>query len=240
MLITFSGLDGAGKSTLIAWLRAALEAKGHSVAVLHMNDDVGVYACVRAIRDRLLRLLGRSAPPPRPTPPATPASRTGALRFRHAWRRVRNALVWSPTLRCCIYPIDLLMFALYRLHLEKVRNRVLLMDRYFYDTLVDLSQDGPRSVHRLLQVLTPTPDVPVLLHVPPQRAFERKGEYSLDYLQRRWIAYQSIFGRVPTCVALRNADAELAQARLWRVVTAHARQAVPAPARLGRAGGQEP
>lgn len=239
MLITFSGLDGAGKSTLIAWLRAALEAKGHSIAVLHMNDDVGVYACVRAIRDQVLRLLGRSAPPPRSTAHATPASRTGARRFRYEWRRVRDALVWSPTLRSCIYAIDLLIFALYRLYLEKVRNRVLLMDRYFYDTLVDLSKNGPRAVHRLLQGLTPAPDVPVLLHVLPERAFERKSEYSLDYLRRRWIAYQSIFSRVPACVALRNADAELAQATLLRVVTAHAKQAVPAPARLGGAGGQE-
>ena len=139
-----------------------------------------------------------------------------------------------------MYPIDLLIFALYRLHLEKVRNRVLLMDRYFYDTLVDLSSDGPRAVHRLLQVVTPTPDVPVLLYVTPERAFERKGEFSLDYLQRRWIAYQSVFSRVPACVALRNANLELAQATLWQVVAAHARQSVPAAARLGRAGGQEP
>ncbi len=31
MLITFSGLDGAGKSTLIAWLRTELERLDHPV-----------------------------------------------------------------------------------------------------------------------------------------------------------------------------------------------------------------
>ena len=240
MLITFSGLDGAGKSTLIAWLRAALEAKGHSVAVLHMNDDVGVYAYVRAVRDRLLRFLGRPAPPPHATPPdSPPGPRAGARRFRHALRRIRNALVWSPTVRWCVYPVDLLIFAVYRLYLEKLTHRVLLMDRYFYDTLVDLSKDGPRPRNRLLEVLTPAPDVPVLLDVPPVRAFERKREYPLDYLERRWIAYQSVFSRVPACVRLRNAEAQLAQARLWRVVTGHAGQAVPAPAPLDRAGEQQ-
>ena len=104
MLITFSGLDGAGKSTLIAWLRKALEERGHSVLVLHLNDDVGVYAYVRAARNWLLRLLGRPAPLPRP------AARDTA----RGTRKIRNALVWNATLRCCIYPIDLLVFALQR------------------------------------------------------------------------------------------------------------------------------
>lgn len=239
MLITFSGLDGAGKSTMIAWLRAALEAQGHAVAVLHMHDDVGVYAYVRTIRDRLLRRRGRLAPSSPRTPRDTPARSTRALRFRHALRSLRNALVWSPTVRSCIYAVDLLIFAVYRLYFEKLRNRVLLMDRYFYDTLVDLSKHGPRPLHRLLEALTPAPDVPVLLHVPPERAFERKREYSLEYLERRWVAYQSVFSRVPQCVALRNGEAQLAQARLWQVVTAHTGRTLPTRARLERTGGQE-
>src|SRR5436190_2065273 len=41
MLITFSGLDGAGKSSLIAWLKDELERRGRAVTVLHMNRDVG-------------------------------------------------------------------------------------------------------------------------------------------------------------------------------------------------------
>ena len=205
MLITFSGLDGAGKSTLIGWLQAALQKQGRAVAVLHMHDDVGVYAYLRAARDWTRRLLGR---PPRR------GGDGGA-------RSVRNALVWSATLRCVVYPIDLLIFALYRFYVEKITHRVLLMDRYFYDTLVDLSKNGSGAVHRLLQLLTPTPDVPVFLDVPPEHAFARKGEYSLPYLERRWIAYQSVFSGVPERVVVRNANAWLAQARLWRAVTQH-------------------
>ncbi len=220
MLITFSGVDGAGKSTLIAWLRTTLEGQGHSVAVLHMNDDIGVYAYVRRLRDRLLRLLGRTVPPPHPTPPDSPSvPQAGAPRLRRALRRIRYALVWSRTVRRCVYPIDLLIFALHRLYLEKLRKRVLVMDRYFYDTLVDLSNDGPRSGNRLLEMLTPTPHVPVLLDVPPERAFGRKGEYSVDYLERRWTAYQAVFGRVAGCVRLPNTEPQEARATLWQVVT---------------------
>ena len=53
MLITLSGLDGAGKSTLIASLRTALEERQRPVAVLHLDDEVGVYAYARMVRDRL-------------------------------------------------------------------------------------------------------------------------------------------------------------------------------------------
>ena len=212
MLITLSGLDGAGKSTLIEWLRSALQEHGYGVAVLHMNDDVGVYAYVRRGRDRLLRLLGRTVP--RRSAARPPGARGGAL------RRVRNAVVWGHALRRCIYPIDLLIVALRRLYLERLTKRVLVMDRYFYDTLVDLSNGGPRRGNRLLEMLTPTPDVPVLLDVPPERAFGRKGEYSVDYLERRWTAYQAVFGRVAGCVRLPDTEPQTARASLWQVVTA--------------------
>ncbi len=225
MLITFSGLDGAGKSTLIEWLRASLQREGHTVAVLHMNDDVGVYAYARAARNWLLRLLGREVPqlPPGADPldPARPANRT---RLRRVIRRVRYALLWSETVRRCIYPIDLLIFTLYRIAFEKLTKRVFIMDRYFYDTLVDLSESGPSLWNRWLAWLTPTPDVPVLLDVPPERAFGRKGEYSVDYLRRRWTAYKTVLGWVPSSVTLANVELARAQAALWRVVVARMRR----------------
>src|SRR3989440_5359196 len=60
MLITFSGLDGAGKSTLVRWLQQTLERQNRRVGVFHMNDHVGVYAYLRRLRDR----LGGAPPPP--------------------------------------------------------------------------------------------------------------------------------------------------------------------------------
>src|SRR5439155_12687515 len=231
MLITVSGLDGAGKSTLIAWLRATLEEQGHSVAVLHMNDAIGVYAYVRRLRNRLLRPLGRAVAPPHPTPLHSPSvPQPGAPRLRRVWRRVRYALVWSRTVRRCVYPIDLLIFALHRLYLEKLTKRVLVMDRYFYDTLVDLSHGGPRHGNRLLEMLTPTPDLPGLLNVPPERAFGRKGEYSVDYLARRWTAYQAVFDRVAGCGRLPATEPEAERASLWEVVTIRQPLGLPATA----------
>lgn len=219
MLITFSGLDGAGKSTLIASLRAALEGEGCRVAVLHMYDDVGVYGYARRARNALLHLLGRRVPRPHPGR-HDPAASSGSGRHVSLLRRIRTAVIWSGTLRACVYPIDLLIFALYRVYFETLTKRVLVLDRYFYDTLVDLSRTVPDGGLRLLARLTPTPDLPVLLDVPPEQAAARKGEYTLDYLQRRWGAYRRVVRWVPTCVSLPNTELQRTRAALWRVVTA--------------------
>jgi thymidylate kinase len=223
MLITFSGLDGAGKSTLIEWLRTRLEAQGHRVAVFHMNDHVGLYAYLRAVRDR--------AVPDRVAPPAAMGLRA---RVKPVLRRVRNAVVWNKPLRRWIYLLDLGAFFCYRLILEQARDRVLIMDRYFYDTLVDVSDGRHWFWVRLLERLTPTPTVPVFLDIGPEESFRRKGEYSVEYLRRRYQAYQQVFEWVPSVVHVVNDDFDVSRAALWRGIA----QRVPfcSPA----AGGLEP
>lgn len=213
MLITFSGLDGAGKSTLIEWLRRALEAENHRVAVFHMNDHVGVYAYLRLVRNTLRRLAGRGARPESvPRPPAD------ALRTAPLISRLRYALVWNKTLRCWIYPFDLLVFLAYRLYLEKARKQILIMDRYFYDTLVDVSDGSSWGLVRLLERLTPTPHVPIYLDITPEESFARKGEYSVEYLRRRWTAYRTVFPWVESGVTLANRDIDESKVKLREIV----------------------
>lgn len=204
MLITLSGLDGAGKSTITRWLKTTLEARRRPAVVLHMHDDVGVYAVCRSLRDRLLGAR-------RPRNDGPPAAGLG---------RARYALLWNKTLRQLIYPLDLVVFLGYRFYVERVRRRVLIMDRYFYDTLVDVWSGRRSAWFRLLTRLTPTPDVAVLLNVPPERAFDRKGERSLAYLQERWQAYRIVFPTHGASLIVSNHDLSAAQAAIERAVTA--------------------
>lgn len=173
MLITFSGLDGAGKSTLIARLRTALEAQGRRVRVLTMYDHVGLYAWIRLVRDRL-------SPPEAANPRMRPYTST-----------LRSARV-----KRVVYGFDLVAFLVYRLWIEGLRREVLILDRYFYDSLADVA-DGERwmYIHRFLQ-LTPTPSVPILVDTPAEESYKRKGEYSVEHLLRRRDLYQEIFRRV--------------------------------------------
>lgn len=214
MLITFSGLDGAGKSTLIEWLRTSLEEQRRPVAVFHMNEHLGLYAYLRVIRDLVL------GPQPQVIPGKAsvesldqPRSRT-----RRALRRVRNAVVWNKPLRRWVYLLDLFVFLCYRAVVEKARGRVLIMDRYFYDTLVDVSDGRGWFWVRLLERITPTPTVPVFLDIGPEESYNRKGEYSVEYLRRRYLAYKKVFEWVPSATQLVNNDFDATRAALWRTI----------------------
>jgi hypothetical protein len=211
VLITFSGLDGAGKSTLINWLKGSLEEQSHRVAVLHMNDHIGLYAYVRFFRDRLFGSREEREPPPRGAPGGNSKPPEGA---RARYWRIRDAIVWSKLLRRLIYPLDLVVFQFYRLYQERYRGRILIMDRYFYDTLVDVWDARFRFWIRTLERITPEPDVPVFLELQPEVAHARKAEHSVDWLRNRSKAYGIVRPWVRASVAIPNADLDTAKLAL--------------------------
>lgn len=219
MLITLSGLDGAGKSTLAEALRASLDADGHPAVVFHMNKQVGLYAYLRNVRDGLKRvLLGRepastAVQPAGENVPAKQASRAKAILLE-----VRRRIIWNKALRRWIDVADLATFLVYRLYVERIRRRVLIMDRYFYDRIADVA-DGRRWRYlRWFASLVPLPDVPVFVEVSPDEAFARKGEYSVDSMTRRRAIYGEIFSWVPGSVILCNDDLDRTVAELERIV----------------------
>src|SRR2546429_8563517 len=167
MLITLYGVHEDVKSTVFAWLRHELTRKCRQVHVFHMKYDVGVYAYLRALRDRVKRIVrGNGVAPSGAAPPTAPVRRPlarGRAALRARLGRVREAILWNKPIRRAPYPGDLPIFLAYRLYFEPLRGEVLIMDRYFYDTLVDLADGGSFTGVRLLERLTPTPQLPVFL-----------------------------------------------------------------------------
>ncbi|HEY0079665.1 MAG TPA: hypothetical protein VGB73_13710 [Pyrinomonadaceae bacterium] len=219
MLITFSGLDGAGKTTLIECLRESLEQRGVGVSVAHMYYDVGCSACLRFV----LRKLGRSSASVERSPLLSKASEAskaskGATRAhaprefeeerggKSTLRRVGSALIWNRTLRLCVYPLDVLLFLARRLYAERLKGRVLIMDRYFYDTLVDVSGGRKGYAARLLWLLTPKPTLPVYLDISAEEAHARKPEHGVEHLRRRRLSYQGVVRRVPGMLVVEAGD----------------------------------
>ncbi|PYV89622.1 MAG: hypothetical protein DMG05_13225 [Acidobacteria bacterium] len=224
MLITFSGLDGAGKSTLIQGLKTNLEKQDRRVTVFHMTDHIGLYAYTRLLRDWIKRDIGRLNGLLRWTGDRSQGSNWNGKqaldqgRFMAVVMDMRNSIVWNKPLRRCIYLMDLFIFLFYRFYVEKVKKQVLIMDRYFYDTLVDVADGRKWLWIRFLALLTPTPSVPVYLDISPEEAYERKGEYSVDYLKRRWVAYQKVFPWVRSSVVIANNDLNTTLRTLEKVV----------------------
>lgn len=221
MLITFSGLDGAGKSTLTTYVQLELARARRHAVIYHMNRQVGLYAYLRLLRN----LIG-SSPNPAPAEWTTAAAlkhrvdrgTTLRARARAVLLGARNALIWNKWIRRLLYPVDLTVFVCYRVYVERIRRQVLIMDRYFYDTLVDVSDGRRRLWVRVLEKLTPTPDVAVYIDVDPEVAFARKGEYTVEYLRRRHERYRAVFSRIESRLTLTSGDLAVSKERLREAV----------------------
>ncbi len=228
MLITFSGLDGAGKSTLIAELKRWLGARGHGVTVLTMYDDVSAYSYVRRLRDCITKPAGSVAetasgvPVPSPSRPARVfgdpcedvSDKTGL------WPRLLYGVIRSRALRRAALMLDLISLFAHRLRVEVWKRHILITDRYLYDTLADVADRRGSGwwYIRLVVWLAPTPTVPVFVDVPAAKAYERKHEYSVEYMEWRRAAYRRIFGWVPHPLVLANENLDMTVQALERAV----------------------
>ena len=74
---------------------------------------------------------------------------------------------------------------------------------------------------RLLERLTPAPDLAVFLDVGPAESYARKGELSVPYLARRSASYRAVAPLVPTALVLANDDLTATQRELRRAVWEH-------------------
>jgi dTMP kinase len=176
LLVSLSGIDGAGKSTIVYQLRELLSID-YGISIRYVWCKFGDHPFSKC---RLSRLLGREQAR-RPQFSYAPSNRPPAA-FR-------------------LYGLALLAFHLGRIALSVRRpvqsGHVVLCDRYIFDTMVDLQQDLHFSVSRVRGVLgarwIPQPDCKVLLDLEAETAFVRKADStSVEYLQERRTMYLDI------------------------------------------------
>jgi thymidylate kinase len=171
LLITFSGIDGSGKSTSIAALKELLSSTGLRVRVATFWDDVVI---LPRLRENLTqKLFGGQTGVGAPDCPVQ--------------RRDKNLRPWYATLaRCGFYLLD-------AIHLRSVAKGMLnsevdvvIFDRYFFDQLavLPIEQRAVRIYVRWLFRLVPRPDIAYLLDADPELAFIRKPEYPLEFLNQ--------------------------------------------------------
>jgi len=176
LLITFSGVDGAGKSTSIASLKAWLANGGTRVRIVTFWDNVVV---LRRFRERITTAWFRGekgiGAPDKP------------IR-----RKDKNLRPWYATLgRCVLYLFDALHLSMFVKTMRTSKVDVLIFDRYIYDQLASLpiEQKAIQMYARLLVKLVPRPNIAYLLDADPDSAFARKPEYPLDFLREYRCSY---------------------------------------------------
>jgi thymidylate kinase len=177
LLISFSGIDGAGKTTQIENLKDWLSQAGIQVELIRFWDDV---ALLRQFREWAGRKLFRGdegiGTPERPVA-----------------RRDKNVRNWyTPALRLFLCSLDAvgLTIAVAKLRLRRAAA-VIVFDRYLYDQLANLNLEnrGVKNVVRVVLRLTPRPTIPCLLDADPVLARARKPEYPIDFLRQNRQSY---------------------------------------------------
>jgi thymidylate kinase len=183
-LVSFSGIDGAGKTTqidgVLVWLREA----GLRVRLLRFWDDIAVAGHLRAAMSHTLFRSEKGVGSP----------------DKPVQRRDKNVRAWYMTAaRLLLYFLDAARLAFVAASASRMDADVVVFDRYLYDELANLDLENPvaRFYTRLLLKLVPHPDVAFLLDADPAQARSRKPEYPLDFLhdsRARYLALGKLVG----------------------------------------------
>ncbi|HKW24833.1 MAG TPA: hypothetical protein VJN48_03570 [Terriglobales bacterium] len=171
LLVSFSGIDGAGKSTQIEHLSGVLTASGCPVTQLAFWDDVVVFSRFReGVTHKVFRSEKGVGAPGKPVQ-----------------RRDKNVRAWYlSVLRSTLYLLD-------ALHLRRVVARarrsgaaVIIFDRYLYDELANLPLQKRLASWflRFAGALAPRPDLSYIIDAIPEEACARKPEYPLEFSRR--------------------------------------------------------
>lgn len=187
LLVTFSGLDGCGKTTHVALTCAHLARRGYHVRELVTLgvSATGLYARLReAVQRRWRRSRGvdDAHAPQRPRIRTYRNGRTFDADRRDVVVRLR---------RMVCYPLDCLALRAVIWWLGAWGYTAIVCDRYTFDKLVSLPNPDCRLA-RLMRRLAPRPDHAIFLDAPPEAASRRKLEHEPDYYQTKYNDYRRL------------------------------------------------
>lgn len=178
-IITFSGIDGAGKSTQIGVLEAWLRQAGFRLNLLTFWDNVVMFSRFREFMSH--KTFGGDQGIGSPEKPLH--------------RRDKNVTAWPVTaLRFCLYFADAVSARVVVRRARKSDIDVLIFDRYIYDELANLPLHNwsVRIFIKLMLAIAPRPDVSYLIDAEPVAAFARKPEYPLEFLRKNRYCYLAL------------------------------------------------
>jgi thymidylate kinase len=169
-LISFSGIDGAGKSTQIEALREHLRELGFRSTLYTFWDNVVVFPRLREhMSSKAFKGDQGVGSPDKPIS-----------------RRDKNVTSWYITaLRLILYLLDAYSLRVAVSGISHGEVDFVIFDRYIYDELANLPlvHSPVRLYVRGLLRLIPKPDIAFVVDADPEVAHIRKPEYPLEFVR---------------------------------------------------------
>jgi thymidylate kinase len=175
-VVSFSGIDGAGKSTQIEALQSYLREIGLRSTLYTFWDNVVVFPGLR--EHMSFKAFKGDKGIGSPDKPIV--------------RRDKNVTSWYLTaIRLFLYLLDAYSLRVAVSESSNTEDDVVIFDRYIYDELANLPLKNwlVLSYVRLLLVLIPKPDIAFVVDADPEAAHIRKPEYPLEFVRKNRDSY---------------------------------------------------
>jgi len=197
LLLTFSGLDGSGKTTIIGHIKDILNKTDKVCISYTIYFDISIYGIIRKIipRSDKKKTAIQSKNQNNNTMKETISNKL-LLFFRNKFTKL------------IIIYLDALISWVYVLYYCYIRKKILILDRYYYDFLIDIGLEGINinKHYKYLSKIYPKPRLPIYIDINPSEAWNRKHEYNVEYLKEKRKYYNTIFRMNNNSLIIYNDD----------------------------------
>lgn len=178
MVITFSGVDGAGKSTVIDIVKLEIEKKIRKrvIVLRHRPSLLPILSSWTKGREKAEKDASNSLP-----------------------RQGKNFSIINSLFRFAYYYSDYLFGQFYVLFKYTLRGHIVLYDRYYFDFITDSRRSNirlPKYIIKLAYRALIKPDLNFFLYADPNIILMRKQELDKQTIKYLTKDYLNLFGQL--------------------------------------------